>query len=86
MFWCWRSIHCKCYTHCLRLIARYLDNLLELVLKHISRYTLKKSFEFVDEVKHQKDNDTFLCLFDVPVNEVIDICADTLSSLKNPIF
>ena len=62
--------------NCLRLIARYLDNLLELVLKHISRYTLKKSFEFVDEVKHQKDNDTFLCLFDVPVNEVIDICAD----------
>ena len=69
-------------------LPRYLNSLLELVLKYFSKYFVKEFFEFVVKLKHQKANDTFFCFFDVkslftdvPLNEVIDICADTLYSL-----
>ena len=52
---------------------------------------MKDSFKFVDDLKLQEAKDTFLYSFDVkslftsvPLNEVIDICADTLYSLENP--
>ena len=74
-------------------VTRFLNSLLEPVLKYYSRYIAKDSFKFVDEFKHLKANGTFLSFFDVkrlftnvPLNEVIDICADKLNSLENPIL
>ena len=71
--------------------ARYLNSLLDPVLKYFSRYIVKDSFKFIDDLKLQGAKDTFLCSFDVkslftsvPLNEVIDICADTLYKLENP--
>ena len=72
-------------------LARYLNSLLDPVLKYFSRYIVKDSFKFVDDLKLQGAKDTFLCSFDVkslftsvPLNEVIDICAEMLYNLENP--
>ena len=47
----------------------------------------------MNELQHLKANDTFLSYFDlkslltnVPLNEVINVCADTLSGLENQIL
>ena len=69
-----------------------MNSLLKPALNFFSRYIVKDSFEYVVELKHQKANDIFLFFFEVkslftnvPLNEVIDICANTLYSLDNPI-
>ena len=74
-------------------IARFLNKLLEPVLQHFSKYIVKDSFKFVDELKLLKARGTFLSSFDVkslftnvPLNEVIHVCADTLYSLENPVL
>ena len=71
-------------------LARYLNSLLDPVLKYFSRYIVKDFFKFIDDLKIRKAKDTFLCSFDVkslftsvPLNEVIDICAETLYNLEN---
>ena len=46
-------------------LARYLNSLLDPVLKYFSRYIVKDSFKFVDDLKLQRAKDTFLCSFDV---------------------
>ena len=40
-------------------LARFLNNLLEPVLQNFSKYIVKDSFKFVDELKHLKANGTY---------------------------
>ena len=71
-------------------LIRFLNSLSEPVLQHYSKYIVKDSFKFNDELKHFKPNDTCPSSFDVKslftneaLNEVIDTCADELYSLEN---
>ena len=52
---------------------------------------MKEYLKFLDKLKHLKANDTLLCSYDVKsfftnviLNEVTDICAETLCRLENP--
>ena len=64
---------------------------LEPVLKYFSEYSLKDSFTFVDKIKDMEAQNTFIASFDVkslftnvPLEEVIEICVDTLYKISNP--
>ena len=68
-------------------IARYLKIILQPVLDKYFKYCLKDSFKFADYIKAQSFNNksVFMCSYDVkslftciPVEEVIDICAEDL--------
>ena len=72
-------------------LAKFLNSCLEPVLKHFSSYCLKDSFTFVDKIKEMEANNTFNASFDVkilftnvPLEEVIEICADTLCKISKP--
>ena len=66
-------------------LAKFLNSSLELVLKHFLEYSLKDSFTFVNKIKEMEANNTLIASFDVqvisikvPLEEVIEICVDTL--------
>ena len=60
-------------------------------MKHFSAYCLKDSFTFVDKIKEIEAKNTFIASFyvkilftKVPLEEVIEICADTLYKISKP--
>ena len=72
-------------------LAKFLNMTLEPVLKYFSEYSLKDSFTFVDKIKDMEAQNTFIASFDVkslftnvPLEEVIEICVDTLYKISNP--
>ena len=72
-------------------LAKFLNMTLEPVLKYFSEYSLKDSFTFVDKIKDMDAQNTFIASFDVkslftnvPLEEVIEICVDTLYKISNP--
>ena len=72
-------------------LAKFSNLSLEPVLKYFSEYCLKDSFTFVDKIKDIEAQNTFIALFDVkslftnvPLEEVIEICVDTLYKISNP--
>ena len=72
-------------------LAKFLNDQLYPVLEHFSSYILKDSFSFVDQIKNIASNNTFMASFDVkslftnvPLDEVVDICVDTLYRLETP--
>ena len=71
-------------------LAKYLNFLLAPVLKKFSRHTIGDSFEFARVVREASSSNTFMASFDVkslftnvPLNEVINICADALYQDNN---
>ena len=69
-------------------MAKWLTNVLDPVLKKYSSRVLKESFEFVEILPEYGElgEDSFMCSFDVkslftnvPIDETIQICLDTLS-------
>ena len=69
-------------------LAKFLNVLLNPVLEFFSSYTLKDSFTFVEQIKGMNSDNTFMASYDVkslftnvPLDEVINICADTLYKL-----
>ena len=72
-----------------RKLAKFLNSSLEPVLKYFSAYCLKDSFTFVDKIKEMEAQNTFIASFDVkslftnvPLEEVIEICVDTLHKIS----
>ena len=72
-------------------LARFLNILLEPVLNYYSRFVVKDSFEVIERIRNINPESTFLSSFDVkklftniPLDEVIQICCDTLYSLGQP--
>ena len=70
-------------------LAKFLNSSLEPVLKYFSAYCLKDSFTFVDKIKEMEARNTFIASFDVkslftnvPLEEVIEICFDTLHKIS----
>ena len=67
-------------------LSKWLESLLEPVLKRFSTHCIRDSFTFADAIQNSKDaNNLFMCFFDisslftnVPLEETINICADTL--------
>ena len=66
-------------------IANYLNVLLESVLQYFSRYIVKDSFTFVEDIKQLNSGSTFMSSFDVkslftnvPLDEIIEISAEQL--------
>ena len=71
-------------------LAKFVNDKLYMVLKHLSSYMLKDSFSFADHIKRTDSNNTFMASFDVKslftnvlLDEVLDICVDTLYRLKS---
>ena len=71
-------------------LAKHLNHLLEPVVKHFSRYTIKDSFQFAKIIQGTQASNTYMASFDVkslftnvPLLETINICTDTLYSLSN---
>ena len=78
-------------------MARWLAEVLQPVLPRYSSNCVKDSFSFCEDLKEYGpvDHDTFLCSFDVvslftnvPIEETIQICLDTLyrSNIKPPMI
>ena len=72
-------------------LAKFLNLLLEPVLKYYSDYMIKDSFSFVETIRNIKANNTCVATFDVkslftnvPLKEVIDICTDKLYLITKP--
>ena len=73
-------------------LAKYLNSLLDPVIKRYSRYTIKDSFEFAKVISEASASNTFMVSFDVrslftnvPLLETIDICAEALYDNNNNI-
>ena len=71
-------------------LAKFLNFVLEPVTKKFSRHTIKDSFTFVEALKGLKVDNTYMASFDVkslftsvPLNEVINICANELYQESN---
>ena len=76
-------------------LAKWINQLLAPVLEKYSRFTIKDSFTFVNEVRNFKFNinNTFWCSYDVkslftcvPLEETIDICCETLFPNSDSVY
>ena len=72
-------------------LARYLNDLLSPVLKHYSTFTVKDSFDFAAMIRETEASNTYMASFDVkslftnvPLEETIDICTESLYKLEKP--
>ena len=71
-------------------LAKFLNSLLEPVTKTFSKFTVKDSFTFADQIRKMPAEKTYMVSFDVkslftnvPLAETIDICAKVLYHKDN---
>jgi hypothetical protein len=71
-------------------LAKFLNSILEPVTTRFSKYTIKDSFTFADEIRRTPAGNTYMVSFDVkslftnvPLTETINICADALYQDNN---